>query len=187
MKSRLFALFTFFSAPLLAQDGGTALRNLVALIYQPQGWETIPEDLGVFKPLSAGAVTSGVIDTAQAGKSIFHGIMWMGGFLAPEKGTYKFLLDADDGARLSINGKAIAEIKGYGAMDGSRRIIAEIDLEEGSNPIKIEYFQGGAEQGIILGWKGPKSETWQWLSREKVASDENTKQPQSSQQPANLK
>ncbi len=182
MKSRLFALFAFFSAPLLAQDGGTALRNLVALIYDVgEDWEKnsgkLPADLGVLKPLSAGAVTSGVIDTAQAGRSEFYGIMWMGGFQAPEKGTYTFLLDADDGARLSIDGKVLSEVEGNGQTNDGRRKIAAIDLEEGSTPIKVEYFQGVGTQGMILGWKGPKSETWQWLSREKATSDESTKQP----------
>ncbi len=145
----------------------TALSNLISSVYQGT-WKEMP-DFTKLKAVSVEEEHVGIIDVAQAAKKENFGIVWAGNFEAPEKATYTFVLDSDDGARLSIGGKVISEVGGIGPMDGGRKKTAEINLEKGPIPIKIEYFQGNGGQGIILGWKNPTFKNWQWLSSEQIS------------------
>jgi cytochrome c5 len=147
----------------------TALSNLISSVYHGT-WENLP-DFTRLKPVSTEEEHSGIIDVAQAPKDSDFGIVWTGDFQAPAKGNYSFLLDADDGARLTIGGKVIAEINDIGPMNGSREKKATISLEAGSVPVRVEYFQGSGNKGITLGWKGPQTESWQLLSREVVKTE----------------
>lgn len=143
----------------------TALSDLISMVYKDAS-----APLGDLSTLTATSVEeehSGIIDVAQAAIEDKFAIMWTGKFNAPAKGSYTFLLDADDSARLTINGKVISEVKGLGPINSNRKQISKIDLEQGPAPIKIEYIENIGNQGIELAWKGPESEKWNWLSKEK--------------------
>lgn len=142
----------------------TALANLTSRVYKGQ-WNQTPD----FDKIQAENVEEehdGILDTSLAAMKENFGIVWEGDFMAPVAGEYLFQLDADDGARLILNGEPIAEVKGLGPIgNNKRKSNGKAVLKAGANPIRIEYFQGKGDQGISLGWKLTASKAWQWVSR----------------------
>jgi hypothetical protein len=141
----------------------TALANLTSRVYKGQ-WNQTPD----FDKIQAENVEEehdGILDTSLAAMKENFGIVWEGDFMAPVAGEYLFQLDADDGARLILNGQPVAEVKGLGPIgNNKRKSKGKADLKAGANPIRIEYFQGKGDQGISLGWKLTASKQWQWVS-----------------------
>ena len=141
----------------------TALANLTSSVYKGQ-WIYMPH----FEKIQSENVEeehSGILNTALAALKEDFGIVWQGDFIAPANGEYDFMLDADDGAKLILNGKNVAEVKGIGPLgDKNRSSQGKAALKAGANPVRIEYFQGKGDQGISLGWKPAGAKQWQWLS-----------------------
>lgn len=140
----------------------TALDNLISRVYKGQ-WRDIPH-FDKLQPESFEEEHSGIISVSQAPFKEHFGIVWEGDFVAPKTGQYTFNLDADDGAKLTLNGKTIAEVRGTGPMNGQRAKQGKIKLNEGKNKIRIDFFQAAGPAGIALSWKGPGVKDWQWLS-----------------------
>lgn len=141
------------------------LTNLTSRVYKGQ-WNQMPD----FDKIQAENVEeehNGILDTALAEMKEDFGIVWEGNFMAPTDGEYAFILDADDGAKLTLNGQPVAEVKGIGPIGGDRSSKGDTKLKAGSNPVRIEYFQGKGNQGISLGWKMAGGQQWQWLSAQK--------------------
>lgn len=147
----------------------TALKNLTSRTYKGQ-WNQLPD----FNKIQAENIEeehNGIIDTAVAAAKVNFGIVWEGDFMAAADGEHEFRLDADDGARIIINDKIVAEINSTGPMNGTRAKNGKAALSKGANHIRVEYFQGGGEQGIALGWKGPEVKQWKWLTPAPASSD----------------
>lgn len=78
---------------------------------------------------------------------------WEGTITAPEDGEYEIGFEVDDGARLWLDGKLVAEDWGQAA---ARYRGAKITLKKNQIvPIKLEYFQGGLDRYLRLGWRTP--------------------------------
>ena len=140
----------------------TPIKNLLSHVYQGK-WEQIP-DFKTLKSENVEEEADGLIDVAVSPHEQHFGIVWEGDFMAEETATHHFYLDADDGARIIINGKLIAEIKDIGIMDSTRSKTGKIDLEKGKNSIRVEYFQYTDTKGISLGWKTNPKADWQWVT-----------------------
>lgn len=142
----------------------SALKNLISRTYFGQ-WRNPPD----FSKLTAENVEEeddGIISLDQAVKrGEYFGLVWEADFEAEKDGTYEFYFDADDGGRVIINGKTIAEIKGLGPI-GSRAKTAQLTLAKGLHPIRIEYYEFTNHDHIQLGWKGPGMKQFKWLSDE---------------------
>ncbi|MEP2774336.1 MAG: PA14 domain-containing protein [Luteolibacter sp.] len=141
----------------------SALSNLTSRVYRGQ-WNQMPD----FDKIEAENVEeehNGLIDLSITRFKDNYGIVWEGDFQAPKEGTYVFFVDADDGARIVVDGIGVAEVKGTGPV-GKRARSGKIDLNAGSHPIRIEYFQAKHHTGLIVGWKvaGPKS-PYTWLTK----------------------
>jgi hypothetical protein len=64
-----------------------------------------------------------------------------------EPGAYFFVIEADDGARLTLDGNVISE----GLIAGQPNTLeATVELSAGDHPIQIDYFQQGG--GTALRW-----------------------------------
>ena len=140
----------------------TALKNLISRVYKGQ-WNQLPD----FSKIEAENIEEehdGILSTTVSGMKDNFGIVWEGDFMAPADGDYVFLLDADDGARLILAETTVAEVVGKGAMDGKRASEGKITLSKGVNPIRVEYFDAGGDEGIDLGWKKAGQKQWKWLS-----------------------
>ncbi len=66
-----------------------------------------------------------------------------------QAGTYTFRVEADDGARLIIDGNVLGE----GVTAGQpNNFEATVDLSLGNHPIQVEYFQQGGGSALRLFW-----------------------------------
>lgn len=140
----------------------TALKNLISRVYKGQ-WTQIP-DFTELKAESVEEEHDGVVSLSDSPHKESFGMTWDAQFEAPEAGAYTFILDADDAARVLIDGKPSLVVNGTGPMNGTRANRKKIKLSKGSHPIHIEYLEVKGENGIALGWKGPGAKNWKWLS-----------------------
>jgi len=146
----------------------TALKNLLSRTYKGQ-WDKIPD----FNRIQAENVEEehdGLLRPSVAALKEHFGVVWEADFMAPEDGEYEFILNADDGARLIVNGKTIAELNSIGAMIKKREIKQKTKLKKGANAFRVEYFQGEGEQGLLLGWKLKGENQYQWVSEDTAKS-----------------
>jgi hypothetical protein len=67
-----------------------------------------------------------------------------------QPGTYFFRVEADDGARLILDGNLIGE----GLVPGQPNSFdTTVELTEGDHPIQIDYFQQGGGSTLRLFWR----------------------------------
>ena len=67
-------------------------------------------------------------------------------------GTYTFTLDSDDGSQMSLGGDVVIENDGrHGAVSK----VVTIELEAGTHPIELQYFEWRGKQTLDLDWSGP--------------------------------
>lgn len=67
-------------------------------------------------------------------------------------GRYRFSLESDDGSRLTVANRIIIDNDG---IHPARAIAGAMDLVQGLNPIRIEYFENDGEQSLRLLWMPP--------------------------------
>lgn len=136
------------------------IKDLLSYVYEG-GWDRLP-DWSKLKALAVEEEHKGLIDSKQAGRGQNFGIVWEGKITAPQSGTFTFSLDSDDGSRVIVAGKKVAEINSNGGL--GRRTNGTVKLKQGEHPIRIEYYNKGGPQGIVLGMKGPGYKDWFALS-----------------------
>ena len=117
-------------------------------------WNTLP----VFDDLKAedvGIVSSSLFDIAVAPslRPDSFGYVFTGFLKVPADGDYTFVLDSDDGSRLSIDGRKILDYDGIHG-EGSPQT-AVVALRAGQLPIRLDYFQWLHGKGLSLAWSGP--------------------------------
>ena len=95
-------------------------------------------------------VEDGMLHLGDAGEEPC-GLVWEGYLRIPERGFYKFSLEASTGAALLIYGE-----EQVSSISGSRES-ARVLCRKGRAPVRVEYFQRGGEQnpGLSLNWSGP--------------------------------
>lgn len=74
---------------------------------------------------------------------------WNGMLIVPKTGTYTFALDADDGARLVINGSVIVDH--FDEM-GRFSDTGQVGLLAGPQQVMVEYTQAGGDRYLNLRW-----------------------------------
>jgi S1-C subfamily serine protease len=75
------------------------------------------------------------------------------GFLKiADEGLYSFVIRSDDGSRLRIANKLLADNDGPHAI---RDVAGVLRLPPGLHPIQVEYFQGIGDADLKLFWEGP--------------------------------
>jgi mono/diheme cytochrome c family protein len=140
----------------------TALHDLISSTYEGK-WNSIP-DFTTLQPNSVEEEHNGIISLKDQAKKDGFAKVWEGKFEAPVAGVYEFLLDADDAARVLVDGTIIAEIKGSGPMGGSRKKGAKLKLTKGEHAFRVEYLEIAGQEGIVIGWIQPGTREWKWLT-----------------------
>jgi putative isomerase len=90
---------------------------------------------------------------------------WTGSFQPPESGPYRFAVQADEGARLTIDGRLVLDT--WSRTTGDRRT-ADITLEAGKPcPVVLEYFEdtGKASLHFTVHRLSPGKPGSDWLTR----------------------
>ena len=122
------------------------LKNLISKVYRG-AFKTMP-DFSKLEPVAIEEEPSGFIGFDLVREKGPFAMVWEGEFEANSDGDYTFQLDADDGARLFINGEKAVEVKGLGAMGRVRE--SRVLLEEGTSTFRLEYFQYTGQKGIAV-------------------------------------
>ena len=79
-------------------------------------------------------------------------VRWRGLIRIPKDGKYVFFTRSDDGSRLLIDGRRVVDNAGAREM---KEEDGEIELKAGLHEIRVEYFNGLGQNGIVVAWKGP--------------------------------
>ena len=94
-----------------------------------------------------------VLDFDWGGKSPLDGVpatnwsaRWRGSLTVPNTGAYKFTVSADDGVRVSVDGKPVLD---DWLVHPARTVSATVNLSQGRiAQIVVEYFQAGGGSGL---------------------------------------
>lgn len=138
------------------------IANLLSQVYQGE-WQSLP-DFSQLKAENVEEEHDGKISLKKAGHTELFGMTWEGELTAPEAGEFRFRLDADDGARVLLDGKEVVKVDGVGPMDGSRSKEGKVTLSAGPHKLRVEYFEYKGQEGIALAWRGPGIPAWKNLS-----------------------
>lgn len=85
------------------------------------------------------------------------GVVFTGKLHAPKKGTYRFFLASDDGARILIDGKEV--VNDDGIHPASKIKEGALLLEKGDHEFRLEYFQSRGFIELYAAWKGSDFQT----------------------------
>ena len=112
-------------------------------------WNEIP-DFDKLKPYATGKTAA--FDLIPAGRTSNFGMRFDGFIHVPRDGQYSFHLGSDDGSKLYIDGKLVANSDGvhpHQVRSGGAR------LTSGPHPIRVDYTQVGGEWTLELHYEGP--------------------------------
>ena len=134
-------------------QGGGDLDDLHFRFYR-DSWKSLPA-FDELKPEDEGVVASNLFDitVAPSLRPDSFGYVFTGFLAVPADGDYTFVLDSDDGTRLTVAGKTVAEYDGIHG-EGNPRTVT-VPLGAGRLPIRLDYFQGLHGKGLSLTWSGP--------------------------------
>ena len=98
-------------------------------------------------------VAQGILSADKAIDIDSFSVRWKGKLVAPMTGTFKLGASSDDGCRLYLDGKVIAN----GWKDhGLETFVAEVDLVKGKTyDIKLEYYDNSSGAEVNLIWETP--------------------------------
>jgi mono/diheme cytochrome c family protein len=145
------------------QDLDTPDMDEVEYRFYRDSWQKLP-DFDVLKPETVAKLERPYFDISPATREFSFGFVFVGTLKVPADGEYTFIVDSDDGSRLTINGK---ELILYDGIHGTGKPqVAKVMLKKGRIPIRLDYFQGpsGAKE-LIVKWSGPGFEQ-RYLSAE---------------------
>lgn len=105
---------------------------------------------------TATAIAQGILTADQKIDDDNFSIRWTGKLLAPVSGRYKLGVTADDGCRLYINGKKIAD--GW-SVHSMQTFAGDVTLEKGQRyDIMVEYYESSKDAGVQLVWERPEAD-----------------------------
>ncbi len=116
-------------------------------------WQKLP-NFDALKPETVAKLERPYFDISPATREFSFGFVFVGTLKVPADGEYTFIVDSDDGSRLTVDGKEI--ILHDGIHGTGKPQVAKITLKQGRMPIRVDYFQGpsGAKE-LIVKWSGP--------------------------------
>ncbi|MFZ4596411.1 MAG: PA14 domain-containing protein [Verrucomicrobiaceae bacterium] len=130
---------------------GEGLKDLHFALYLGS-WKNLP-DFSKLTPHREGKVEDNLIKVKLDDYKNEFGVVFRGKLVAPKKGSYRFYLSSDDGARVLIDGREVVTYDGiHPAGDIKEKAVT---LEKGEHEYRLEYFQGGGQIDLYAAWKGP--------------------------------
>ena len=117
-------------------------------------WQKLP-DFDTLKAETVAKLERGFFDISPATREFSFGFVFTGTLKVPADGEYTFVVDSDDGSRLSVNGQAIILYDGIHGT-GTPHLAKMTLKQEGRVPIRMDYFQGPAGEGtdrqVVRSW-----------------------------------
>ncbi|MBS0206423.1 MAG: DUF1549 domain-containing protein [Planctomycetes bacterium] len=155
LQARVTAFEQEFRDRLSKQDQDLDHPDLDELEYRfyRDTWQKLP-DFDVLKPETVARLERPYFDITPATREFSFGFVFVGTLKVPADGEYTFIVDSDDGSRLTVDGKQIIL---YDGIHGTGKPqLAKVTLKQGRVPVRLDYFQGpsGAKE-LIVKWSGP--------------------------------
>lgn len=148
-RSSLVASQLFTRVPPMVVRGTTYLPGLNYQYYEG-AWKMLP-NFEELTPIRTGVVDSLSMDARR--RSDFYGFTFTGSLRIPQAGAYTFYLNSDDGARLSIDGRVVAEYDGvHPAME---KTSTPLELREGIVAFDLQYFESAGSEALEVQMAGP--------------------------------
>jgi hypothetical protein len=141
--------------PNLSTETGGASFNQPGIqvdFYQPNPKDVALETLATLKPKASGVVPEIVMNVPQRLQPDEFALRFTGMIQIPATGKYMFFISSDDGSRLYINDKLLINNDGLHGMVEKQ---GAIDLQAGSYPFAVTYFDNGGGDGLSVQWSGP--------------------------------
>ena len=124
--------------------------NMRYQVYQGE-WGALPE-FDKLTPKKEGE--SRGIDLSVAEMTSNFAIRFDGYLHVEHEGVYTFRIGSDDGSRLFVDGKTVADADGVHPHQTKK---GTATLTKGTHPIRVEYFQGGGEWTLDVTLEGPET------------------------------
>ncbi len=126
--------------------GNDDLLPGVSYSYYEGSWDSLPA-FDSLTPAARGVVR--VVDLSMKHRKEYFGVRYEGCLVVPQDGVYLAAIRSDDGSRLFIGGKLVADNDG---LHGSATAAGYAALGKGAHPFRIEYFNktGDADMDFQL-------------------------------------
>jgi cytochrome c len=130
----------------------TEKPGIAVNIYQfSSGLNSVPEINDEMLPIRSGTINALHLDDGDFGNLKDNFAIYASGYINIKKTTnIVFRLVCDDGGKLFIDGKLIAD---NGVNHPLQPTDGEIILKPGKHPFRVEYYQGGYGKGLSLQWR----------------------------------
>ncbi|MEZ5304657.1 MAG: PA14 domain-containing protein [Verrucomicrobiales bacterium] len=126
------------------------LSELTYTLYKGS-WDKLP-DFEKLDPAATDHVPGGKIDLGVAKMTENFALVFDGIITAPKEGAYTFTVGSDDGSRLLIDGKEVANADGIHPVKSAS---GKVMLSAGPHRLRVEYFEKGGEEELFASWSGP--------------------------------
>ena len=128
-------------------------------------WNKLP-DFSALTPFREGELESGMLALGPLGERQNYGAVFTGSIDAAEAGKHTFFLNSDDGTRVFIDDREVVAYDGvHGAAKEQR---GEVVLAAGPHQLRLEFFQGGGGQVLDFAYAGPDGKRRELSTRTKA-------------------
>ena len=116
--------------------------------YYEGAWDRLP-DFDSLKATSGGIVATLDLATVTS-RAVNWGAVFTGCIAIPEDGLYTFYIRSDDGSRLFIDDRVVADNDG---LHGAVAVSGKAALKAGKHSIKVMFFQREGGEFLGMQWK----------------------------------
>ncbi len=124
----------------------------VKFAYYEGDWNVLP-DFTKLKPVKEGVAS--VFDISPRNQPEYFGLVFNGFLKVPENGVYSLSIDSDDGSRLFVDGRLIADNDG---LHSNKEVKGVVALAAGPHAIRVQYFQKSGGRDLKVSIEGPKGD-----------------------------
>ena len=122
---------------------------VLAFRYYEGEWNTLP-DLDALAPMATGLAEG--FDLEQAQRQSNYAFRFEGTLEVDRPGPYTFHVASDDGSRISVDGKVVADNDG---IHPNQSKAGRVRLTQGRHQVVVLYFQGSGEAELDVEYEGP--------------------------------
>ena len=136
-------------SPATAGGETTTVPGLSYQYYEANRFQSV-DDLDHMTPVDEGFVNR--VELSPKHRAENYGFRFQGIFRAEKPGEYSFFVNADDGAKLFIDGKLVVDNDGEHAPQETS---GSIKLEAGDHGFQVVFFNAGGGAELSVAWQRP--------------------------------
>ncbi len=136
-------------SPATASGETTTVPGLAYQYYEANRFQSV-DDLDHMTPVDEGFVNR--VELSPKHRAENYGFRFQGIFRAEKPGEYSFFVNADDGAKLLIDGKLVVDNDGEHAPQETS---GSIKLEAGDHGFQVVFFNAGGGAELSVSWQRP--------------------------------